>query len=192
MALAALVVSVVALLVAGASAFYARQQARSAEGTRRIEAARLHSELAPVLAGEYVAADQTREKAWPGVLLTNRGPLDLDRVDVQVAPPPRLGEAVIEGIYEPRTGHTATTHQTGQLRRGEAWTALEVIPAVDVVEGGHQLERGGHRLAPLHLLRTERGPLDRRHRRRVPRHPLGLGRVGPLPLLAPAVRRRPA
>jgi hypothetical protein len=142
-AVAALIVSIVALLVAAASGFYARQQARSAEGTRRIEAARRHGELTPVLDASYVEARSTREKARPAVLLTNRGPLDLDRIEVSAIPPPRADDAVIKGIYDPRTGPTATLHETGPLRRGESWTALEVIPAVDVVEGGHELERGG-------------------------------------------------
>jgi len=95
MAVAALVLSVVAILVAAASAWYTRRQAASAEGTRRIEAARRHDELAPVLVGEYVEASETREQQRPGMRLTNRGPLDLDRVEVGVIPVHRA--AVIEG-----------------------------------------------------------------------------------------------
>lgn len=53
----------------------------------------------------------------------------------------RFPPEVIEGIYDPRTRDTATTHETGPLRRGESWTTLEVIPAVYVVEGSTQLER---------------------------------------------------
>src|SRR4051794_18213892 len=54
MAVAALVLSIVAILVAAVSAFYTRQQAAAAEGTRRIEAGRRHSELTPVLEAAYV------------------------------------------------------------------------------------------------------------------------------------------
>jgi hypothetical protein len=143
MAVAALVLSIVAILVAAVSAFYTRQQAAAAEGTRRIEAGRRHSELTPVLEAAYVDREDTRDQVRPGVLLTNRGPLDLDRVELQVVPSPRADDAAIKGIYDPRTGGTATTHETGPLRRGESWTALEVIPAVYVVEGGTELDRGG-------------------------------------------------
>lgn len=143
MAFAALIVSVVAALLAGASAFYTRRQAAAAEGTRRIEAERRHRDLAPVVVAKYVDASDTRDQVRPGVLLTNRGPLDLDRVEVQAVPPPRVTDRAIDGIFDPRTGGTTPVHETGPLRRGESWTALEVIPAVTEVDGGHQLERGG-------------------------------------------------
>jgi hypothetical protein len=140
MTLAALVLSVVAILVAGVSAFYTKQQADAAEATRLIEASRRHQETAPDLDAVYVGAEPARGKVHPVVLLTNRGPLDLDRVEVQAVPPPHHEEAVIEGIYDPATGGKATTHETGPLRRGESWTALEVIPAKT---HGTELERGG-------------------------------------------------
>jgi hypothetical protein len=143
MAVAALIVSIVALVVAGASAFYARQQARSAEGTRRIDASRRHGELTPVLIAEYVPPDETRDGERPGVRLTNRGPLDLDRIEVEAVPSPRAKDAVIEGIYDPRAGGTTPTHETGPLHRGVAWTALEVIQAVEVDPLGTEWERGG-------------------------------------------------
>jgi hypothetical protein len=143
MDVAALVLSIVAILVAGISAYYTRQQAAAAEGTRVLEAGRRHQELAPVLEATYVPPEDTRSQVRPGVVLTNRGPLDLDRVEVQAVPPPRTGEAAIEGIYDPATDGRATTHETGPLRRGESWTALEVIPAVQTVEGGVELNRGG-------------------------------------------------
>jgi len=142
MTVAALVLSVVAVLVAGASAWYTRRQAVSAEGVRRIESARRQDELRPILVGEYVAASDTRDGQRPGVKLTNNGPLDLDRVDVAVVPAHRAHEAAIEGIYDYRTGGTAPVHETGRLRRGESWT-FDVIPARHVVDGGHELDRSG-------------------------------------------------
>lgn len=93
MAVAALVLSVVAILVAAASAFYTRQQAAAAEGTRLIEAGRQHREMAPILEGEYVSAEATHGKLRPGVRLTNRGPLDLERIEVQAVPAPRADDA---------------------------------------------------------------------------------------------------
>jgi hypothetical protein len=76
------------------------------------------------------------------VKLTNQGPLDLDRVDVEVIPAHRAHAAAIEGIYDHRTGGTAAVHETGGLRRGESWT-FEVIPARDLVDGGHELDQSG-------------------------------------------------
>jgi hypothetical protein len=97
MTVAALVLSVVAILVAAASAWYARRQAVSAEGAREIEAARRHDELHPILVGEYVPASDTRDSQRPGVKLTNQGSLDLDRVYVEVIPAHRAHEAAIQG-----------------------------------------------------------------------------------------------
>jgi hypothetical protein len=141
MAVAALVLSVVAVLLAAASAWFTRRQAVSAEGVRGIEMARRHDELHPSLSGEYVDDSDTREEQRPGVKLTNHGPLDLDRVDVAVIPANRAHEAAIEGIYDYRTRGTAPAHETGILRRGESWV-FEVIPARDVVEG-QEVYRGG-------------------------------------------------
>ena len=138
MAVAAFVLSLVAVLVAVVSAWYARRQAVSAEGVRIIEAARRHDELCPDLTGEYVTARKTRDGQRPGVKLTNKGPLDLGHVDVMAVPAHRAHEAVIEGIYHPR-GRTISTHETGTLRRGESWT-FDVIPAQHVVDG-HNLDR---------------------------------------------------
>ena len=77
----------------------------------------------------------------PGVKLTNQGPLDLDRVDVQPIPAHQAQEAAIEGIYDHRTGGTVPYEKPGMLRRGESWT-VEVIPARHVVDG-QELDRGG-------------------------------------------------
>jgi hypothetical protein len=142
MAVAAFILSVVAIVIAGASAWYTRRQAVSTEGVQRVEEARRHEELSPDLEGRYVETADTREGKRPGVRLTNRGPLDLERVEVAAIPPHRANEAVIEGIYDYRTGGTATRHETGMLRLGEAWT-FDVLPARDIVEGGHELDRGG-------------------------------------------------
>lgn len=74
--------------------------------------------------------------------LTNRGPLDLDRVDVTVIPAHRAHEAVIDGIYDPGSGGPGRVQETGMLRLGESWR-FNVVPARDVVDGGRELDRGG-------------------------------------------------
>jgi hypothetical protein len=94
-----------------------------------------------VLVGEYVEPSDTRDGQRPGVKLTNRGPLDLARVDVTVIPAHRAHEAAIDRIYDPRPGETGRVHETGMLRRGESWT-FNVIPA-RYVDGGRELDRGG-------------------------------------------------
>jgi hypothetical protein len=96
----------------------------------------------PILLGEYVESSETREGKRPGVKLTSHGSLDLDRVYVEAVPAHRAREAAIEGIYDHRSGGTATGHETGRLRRSESWT-FDVVPAREVVEGGHELDRGG-------------------------------------------------
>jgi hypothetical protein len=143
MAVAALVLSIVATFIAGLSAWYTRRQAASAEDVRRIETGRRHDELLPNLVGVYVGASETRDGQRPGVRITNQGPLDLDRVNVEVVPAHRADEAVIEGIHDYRSGEgTAAVHETGRLRHGESWT-FEVLPARYEVEAGHELDRGG-------------------------------------------------
>ena len=142
MVVAAFALSVIAVLVAGISAWYARRQAVSTEGARSIEAERRHDELHPILVGEYVGASDTRDGQRPGVKLTNQGPLDLDHVFISVIPAHRAHEAAIEGIYDHRTGGTTPGQETGMIRRGESWT-FGVIPAREMVRGGHQLDRGG-------------------------------------------------
>src|SRR6185437_4110221 len=102
-----------------------------------------HDELHPVLVGEYVETSDTRDRKRPGVKLTNQGPLDLDRAYISVIPAHRAHEAAIEGIYDHRTGGTTPSQETGVLRRGESWT-FDVIPARDMADGGHELDRGGN------------------------------------------------
>jgi hypothetical protein len=65
MTVAALVLSVVAVLVGGVSAWYTRRQAVSTEEVRGIESARRQDEMRPILVGEYVAATDTRDGQRP-------------------------------------------------------------------------------------------------------------------------------
>lgn len=141
MAVAALVLSVVAVFIAAISAWYARRLAVSTEVAERIETARRHDELQPTLVGEYAQASETREGQRPGAKLTNGGPLDLDRVEVSFVPAHRVHEAPIEGIYDHHTHGITLVHETGLLRRGESWT-FEVIPVRRRIDG-QELDRGG-------------------------------------------------
>ena len=136
MVVAALTVSIIALVASIASAWYARQQAKAAQATRQIEQDRRHEELTPMIIGQYVAAEQASQ--LPGVRLTNRGPLDLERIDIQTIPAHRREEAVVEGIHDPLTDGTLPILQTGLMRRHESW-AFKVVPVRD----GDGLGRGG-------------------------------------------------
>ncbi|MEV8517888.1 hypothetical protein [Dactylosporangium sp. NPDC051484] len=138
MTVAAFVVSIIAAIVAGLSALYARKQAASAEEVRKIEAARRHDELCPKLLAEYVPSTVTRDGPRPAVKLTNRGPLDLDRIDIQAVPAHKSKEAAIDGLYDHRTGETAVMQETGPVRLGESWTF-----AVIAARGGPKTTRGG-------------------------------------------------
>lgn len=142
MAIAAFILSAVAVFIALASANYTRRQAITAEDTRAIEADRRHTELAPRLQAEYIPADRMRNGERPGVRLTNRGSLDLERIVVEMVPAPRTGEAALEGIYDPLTDGPTAVQETGRLRPGDAWTALEVIPAMEDMSPGQRV-RGG-------------------------------------------------
>jgi len=139
---AALVISIVALFVAGLSALFTRQQAAAAEGSRRIEAGRRHQELCPVLKVEYVGEVDTRDGTRPGIKFTNEGPLDLERIEISLVPPHRLNEAVINGIYDAGSGGTKPVEETGLMRRGESWM-VGVVPTTDKVDS-EELARGGN------------------------------------------------
>ena len=139
---AAFVISIIAVVVAGLSAWYTRRQADAAEGVRKIEADRRHEELRPVLSGVNVDASETRDGLRPGIKLTNSGPLDLDRIEVSAISAHRAHEAAIAGIYDHGTGATAPIHETGMMRRGESWT-VEIIPATYKTDDGDELDRGG-------------------------------------------------
>lgn len=142
MAVIALVLSIIAVVVAGVSAWYTRRQAVSADAVRKIESARRHDELQPVLAGHYVALSDVPEWDHPGVKLTNNGPLDLNSVHVSVILPHIADQAAIEGLYDRPAGTISPDRTVGMLRRGESLT-FEVIAKQYVVDGGHKLDHGG-------------------------------------------------
>ena len=83
MEIASLVLSIIAVLTAGASALYTRRQAAEAAKVTAIEQGRLHAELTPQisLAGKALDAEGTQAE----VVLELTGPAGLDRLDrVQV------------------------------------------------------------------------------------------------------------
>jgi hypothetical protein len=85
MAVAAVVLSIVALFVAGVSAWYTRRQAISTEGVQRTEAARRHDDLQPFSSVHTSRPATPATGTGPGQA-TIRGSLDLDRSGI----PPRL------------------------------------------------------------------------------------------------------
>ena len=136
MAVAALVLSAVAIVFSALSVIYARRQALAAEQTR-------HAELEPTLVLEYVPQDRMRNGVRPGIRLTNRGRLVLERTLVEVVPPARTDEAAIEGIYDPLTDGPAANQEIGRLAPGDAWTALEIIPVFESMNDGGERQSGG-------------------------------------------------
>ena len=142
MVVAAFILSIAAMLVAAASAWYTRRQAVSTEAVRRIEDGRRHDELCPQLSLRFIDQSQTREQLRPAVRLTNNGPLDLQRVELTAIPPHRLKEAVIAGIYDHQTGGTATMHETGALPRAASWE-FDILPLTDADGAGTDVQRGG-------------------------------------------------
>jgi len=71
MALAALIVSILALILSGGAVWYTRRQAITTAKQARIEAERRRDELAPKWTAIF-----TRDSKRPRILLTNNGPTD--------------------------------------------------------------------------------------------------------------------
>jgi hypothetical protein len=140
---AALLISIIAILVSIASVWYTRRAAVAAEQTARIDASDAsdadywHAQLAPEIEGQYVSADSTRSGVWPAIRLTNKRPFDLDRVDVETVPAHR-SQRVVKGFYDYGTDGPVHSQSTGPMRLAESWT-LEVVPELD--EEGN--DRGG-------------------------------------------------
>lgn len=78
MALAALIISIVAALIALASAAYTRRQAVATEATAAIEGKRLHDELTPELAVKCEERPGTR---WADMTVELTGPAGLNGLD---------------------------------------------------------------------------------------------------------------
>jgi hypothetical protein len=78
MALAALIVAIVAVLIALASAAYTRRQAVATEATAAIEGKRLHDDLTPELAVTCTERTGTR---WADMTVEMTGPAGLDGLD---------------------------------------------------------------------------------------------------------------
>jgi hypothetical protein len=97
MTTAALVISILALVVAVAGAWYARQQARAARASSEIDTARRHDERAPTFSAEVEDADAddaTAPERWALCLrLTSQWPVS------------RLEAEISEGHGVAFTGH---------------------------------------------------------------------------------------
>jgi hypothetical protein len=80
-AIAAFVLSALALIVAGVSAAYARVQGVETRELRRIEDGRRHEERAPKLTGEVEAVNNGD---WHRLWLTLETPTSLERLEVHI------------------------------------------------------------------------------------------------------------
>ena len=78
---AAFVRSVLSLLVAGASAAYTRQQARSTSGLHDIERRREHEALQPTFEVTLDVAESDRDIARPKLQIRLTGPVELGRLN---------------------------------------------------------------------------------------------------------------
>ncbi|WP_117210516.1 hypothetical protein [Allorhizocola rhizosphaerae] len=136
----AFAISLVSAAGAIFSAWYARSQARHAKEAVGLERRRLHRDLTPTITGVYLEASAPRSVMIGGreyveagngeertrVRLTNRGGIDLERIDVSLIPPHRHHEKVIEGFYDHRTRDAVSSAETGRLSREASWE-LEVV-----------------------------------------------------------------
>jgi len=78
MALVALIISILAALIALASAAYTRRQAVATEATAAIEGKRLHDDLTPALA---VTCSERPGTRWADMTVELTGPAGLDELD---------------------------------------------------------------------------------------------------------------
>ena len=112
MALAALIVSVLALLVAAAAALFAKRQSDSTSRLETFEAARRHDELSPQLVARAVPATEHRQ--WPSLELESRGPHDLDSVTLKLLGP-LAGESPVGTLIDSRNGALTDELELGAL-----------------------------------------------------------------------------
>ena len=109
MSLAAFVVSVVALLVAGASVAYSRTQAKAGEAMARHDRERRHEERTPRL-----SATSRVDGSWQRIGIALDGPEDLDALVLRQLPP-RLNEADTGCLVDTADGRRLNEVQLGPV-----------------------------------------------------------------------------
>lgn len=142
MALAALIISIVAALIALASAAYARRQAVATETAAAIESKRLHDELTPELT--------VRGKERPGTRLADMtveltGPPGLDGLDEVTI---RIRDAIPD--RKPRPGSDLTQKQIAAV----IWGPYRLNP------GERNTDPAGRAHGPFRLPKHEPYPLQ--------------------------------
>jgi hypothetical protein len=124
---AAFIVSLLAMLIAGASAVFSWQQ-------RRINAERLRDERRPVLAAAYIPPDRAMERPRPAIRIENQGTVGYWRVDGRViigTEPAEDGtdQPIVLGLYDPADGQPKQQRTLGKLDIGERLDAEFVVPS---------------------------------------------------------------
>jgi hypothetical protein len=117
MAVAALVVSIVAVLIAGVAALFTKRQADYAKQLVAFDKERRHEEGTPQLAVREVPTSERR--GWPSMEVENLGPGDLDEVVVALLAPP-AGEDPVGSLVDTRDGSGTDLVSLGALSLGGA------------------------------------------------------------------------
>jgi hypothetical protein len=117
MALAALIVSVVALLVSGVSAFYTRRQAGAETESTAIERRRHHAERAPDLSAD--CEDVNGDQAFLRLRVSNDSDEPIDRLEVELpSRSPMTFPLGLTGVPADSDGRHASSYE-GPIRPGE-------------------------------------------------------------------------
>jgi len=124
MALAALILSILALLVSGLSAWYARTQAHAAKEATAIERDRRHGERAPHFDAEIedVNGDGGFYRLW--ITVTSEEALD----DVSVELPPACSFGFTPGIHGVSDSRHADSYEGEIEPGGRACWRVELVP----------------------------------------------------------------
>lgn len=143
MATASLIVAIVAVIIAIASAAYARKQAVASTATAAIETGRRHDELTPELAASSAAAPGAGN-SHPDLIIELTGPAGLDRLD-----------EVTVRIRDDRPDRmpSVTSGLTQEQISGVIWGPYRLNPAAQ------ETDPAGRVHGPFRLLKNEPRPV---------------------------------
>ena len=145
---AAFVLSVLSLLVAGASALYTRQQARSTSGLHDIERRREHEALQPTFEVTLDVAESDRDIARPKLQIRLTGPVELGRLNnVSV----KIRDDQVRG------GSPLAGGPSGEEVAEYVWGPYRFRPGVDHADSlGRTAELGPLAVDEVHQLQLQR------------------------------------
>ncbi len=112
MAVAALIISIVAVVVAALAAWFTKRQADHAKQLVAYDTERRHEERTPQLTLRAVPTSERR--GWPSMEIENRGPHDLDDVVLSLLRSP-AGEDPVGLLIDTRNGDRTDTLTIGAL-----------------------------------------------------------------------------